>query len=136
VAGVIAALAVIGSAAADSSLTPGLYQVEVRISLPNVQDVAAPLVVTRCLGLEDLQTGRAFSILSDNPLKTCDQVDYQATAGTAIYRIVCAGPNRGSAVAVFDTQAFAYRGTIRMNMGGKNMTMCETQVGKRIGDCR
>jgi hypothetical protein len=134
-AGVIAALAVTGSAAADSSLTPGLYQVEVRISLPNVQDVAAPLLVTRCLGAEDLQTGRAFSILSDNPLKSCDLVDYQATAGTAIYRIACAGPNRGSAVAVFDTKAFAYRGTIKMNMGGKNMTMSETQSGKRIGDC-
>jgi len=49
---------------------------------------------------------------------------------------VCAGPNRGSAVAVFDTKQNTYQGTIRMNMGGKNMTMSETQAGKRIGDCR
>jgi hypothetical protein len=134
-AGAIAAFATTGSGAADSSLIPGLYQVEVRISLPNVQDVAAPLVMTRCLSVEDLRTGQAFFILSDNPLKTCELADYQSTAGTAIYRVACAGPNRGSAVAVFDTKAASYRGTIRMNMGGKNMTMSETQVGKRIGDC-
>ncbi len=135
-ANMVAALAATGSDAADSSLTPGLYQVEVRISLPNVQDVAAPLLVTRCLTPGDLESGQAFFVLSDNPLKSCELVDYQVTARAAIYRIACAGPNRGSAVAVIDTSATTYRGTIKMNMGGKNMTMSETQVGKRIGDCQ
>jgi uncharacterized protein DUF3617 len=121
--------------AADPTLSPGLYQVEVRISLPNVQDVAAPLVLKRCIVRADLESGRAFFVLSDNPLKTCDLVDYEATADTAIYRIVCPGPNRGSAVGTFETSTTAYRGTIKMNMGGKNMTMSEVQVGKRVGDC-
>ena len=131
-----AALAATPAGAADSLLIPGLYQVEVRISLPNVQDVAAPLLLTRCIGLPDLQSGRAFFVLSDNPLKDCDLLDYQATADTAIYRIVCPGPNRGSAVGVFETTGSAYRGSIQMNMGGKNMTMSETQAGKRIGNCQ
>ena len=131
-----AALAATGSSAADSSLTPGLYQIEVRISLPNVQDVAAPIVLIRCVNRDDLKSGQAFFVLSDNPLKRCELVDYKATAGSAIYRIACVGPNRGSAVAVFDTKTTTYRGTIKMNMGGKNMTMSETQAGKRIGDCR
>jgi hypothetical protein len=135
-ANMVAALAATGADAADSSLIPGLYRVEVRINLPNVQDVAAPLVLTRCLSPDDLESGQAFFVLSDNPLRSCELVDYQATAGTAIYRIACAGPNRGSAVAVFDTRATTYRGTIKMNMGGKNMTMSETQAGKRIGDCQ
>jgi hypothetical protein len=134
--GGIAALSAAGVSAADSLLVPGLYQVEVRIHLPNVQDVAAPLIVTRCLTADDLQTGRAFFILSDNPLKACNLADYQSTSTTAVYRVACAGPNRGSAVAVFDTEPASYRGTITMNMGGKNMTMSETQVGRRIGDCR
>ena len=116
-------------------LTPGLYQIEVRISLPNVQDVAAPLVVARCLRPDDLESGQAFFVLSDNPLKHCELVDYEVTAASALYRIACAGPNRGSAVAVFHTRAASYRGTIKMNMGGKNMTMSETQAGKRIGNC-
>lgn len=134
-ASVVAALAATGSIAADPSLTPGLYQVEVRISLPNVQDVAAPIVTTRCVGAADLKSGQAFFVLSDNPLKNCDLLDYQATPDTALYRIVCPGPNMGSAVALFETTGAAYRGSVKMNMGGKNMTMSETQVGKRIGDC-
>ncbi len=74
-------------------------------------------------------------ILSDNPLKRCALVDYQASAGSARYRIVCEGPNRGRASAAFDLQQHAFRGTIQMDMGGKNMTMAERQTGRRIGDC-
>jgi hypothetical protein len=44
--------------------------------------------------------------------------------------------NKRSAVAVFDTRATTYRGPIKMNRGGRNTTMSETQAGKRIGDCR
>jgi hypothetical protein len=121
--------------AGDPVLSPGLYQIEVRISLPNVQDTATPIVLARCVRPVDLKSGQAFFVLSDNPLKNCDLMDYRTTSDTAIYRIACAGPNRGSAVAVFDTTSTAYRGTIKMNMGGKNMTMSETQIGKRIGDC-
>jgi hypothetical protein len=131
----VAALAASCSGAADPLLTPGVYRVEVRISLPNVQDVAEPLVLTRCISPADLESGQAFFVLSDNPLKNCALLEYQPSADTAIYRIACPGPNMGNAVALFETSGTAYRGTIKMNMGGKNMTMSETQAGKRIGDC-
>jgi hypothetical protein len=134
-AGMIAALTAIAPAAANSLLIPGLYQVEVRITLPNVQDAAAPVFVTRCVSPDNLKSGQAFFVLSDNPLRNCDLPDYQVTDGAATYRIVCPGPNRGKAVAVFETTATTYRGSINMNMGGKNMTMSETQAGKRIGNC-
>ena len=134
-AGMIAAFTAIASPAANSLLIPGLYQIEVRIALPNVQDVAAPMVLNRCVSAGDLKSGQAFFVRSDNPLRNCDLLDYQITGSTASYRIACLGPNRGRAVAVFETTATAYRGSIKMNMGGKNMTMSETQIGKRIGNC-
>ena len=134
--GGFAVLTAAGCLAAEPALEPGLYEVEVRIALPNVPDVAAPAIATRCLTAADLQSGQAFSVLSENPLKNCPLLDYQATADSAVYRIVGPGPNMGHAVGVFDLAATAYRGTIRMNMGGKNMTMSETQVGRRTGDCR
>ena len=37
----------------------------------------------------------------------------------------------GRAVGAFGLTRTAYRGSIKMNMGGKNMTMSETQVGRR-----
>jgi hypothetical protein len=130
-----AAFAAIGTSAADLALEPGLYQVEVRIGLPNVAVAAPPLTLSRCIGRDDLLSGQAFFVLSDNPLRECAMVDYQTTAAAALYRIECSGPNRGNAVAVFDVRQNSYRGTIKMNMGGKNMTMSETQTGKRLGNC-
>jgi Protein of unknown function (DUF3617) len=129
------AMAARGAAAADSLPTPGNYEVEVRIGLPNVPDVVAPVTMTRCMTREDFESGRVFAILSDNPLKQCERVDYQVSGETISFRIACPGPNRGSAVAVFKTHRSGYRGSIKMNMGGKNMTMTETHIGRRIGSC-
>jgi hypothetical protein len=117
---------------ADLPLVPGLYRIEVRISLPNVQDTAAPLMFTQCVDLVDLQSGRAFFVRSDNPLKECDLLDYQVHAETAVYNIACHGPNKGSATAAFDTTGSTYRGSIKMNLGGKNITMSETQANRRL----
>lgn len=125
-----------GSSATQAlDLNPGLYEIEVRIALPNVQNVAAPITITQCISADDLRSGRAFFVLSDNPLQTCELVDYRAAENTFSYRMVCPGPNRGSAFAEFETTPKTYRGAIQMNMGGKNMTMSETQLGKRVGDC-
>jgi hypothetical protein len=134
--GLLAMDLALGSQSPKLALTPGMYEVEVRISLPNVADTAPPMVTIRCLGANDLQSGQAFFVLSDNPLKACNLLDYRINGGEAAYRIACAGPNRGSAVGLFDTTDTSYRGTISMNMGGKNMTMSETQIGRRIGDCK
>ncbi|MEQ1881883.1 MAG: DUF3617 family protein [Burkholderiales bacterium] len=121
--------------AADLLPTPGHYEVEVRISLPNVQDIVAPLTLNRCMTFEDFESGRMFAVLSDNPLKLCERLDYEASDGTITFRIECPGPNRGSAVAVFKTHRSGYRGSIKMNLGGKNMTMTEIHIGRRIGNC-
>lgn len=132
-----AAALLLGAAAqAAPALTPGLYRIEVHIALPNVPHVAAPLVVIRCLSSADLESGQAFFVLSDNPLARCDLLDYQWGEGLVTYRIDCRGPNRGSAQAAFQTTDMSYRGSIRMNMGGKNMTLSETQAGRKIGSCR
>ena len=131
----LAALTAAACFAAEPALEPGLYEVEVRIALPNVLNVAAPTIATRCLTAADLQSGQGFSVLSDNPLKNCPLLDYHATADSAVYRIVCPGPNMGHAVGVFELAPTTFRGTIKMNMGGKNMTMSETQRGRRTGDC-
>jgi hypothetical protein len=115
---------------------PGLYRIEVRIVLPNVRESTQPMIVIRCIDSSAFQSGRAFSILSENPLAQCNTLDYAINAGTASYRIACPGPNRGTAVAVFHTTSTAYRGSIDMDLGGKNMTMSETQSARRIGSCR
>ena len=122
--------------AAEPMLDPGLYRVEVRLELPNVLPSVEPMTFSRCVSASDLASGRAFAILSKNPLRACDAFDYRIDGHTVRYRIACPGPNRGRAVAVFRVSGNSYRGRIDMDMGGKNMTMAETQAAVRIGDCR
>jgi hypothetical protein len=135
-AAAIAVLLMPVASASDTFPDPGLYRVEVRIALPNVQESAEPMIVTRCIDSTALKSGQAFFVLSENPLAHCDLLDYAVNRGTATYRIACPGPNRGRALAVFQTTHNAWRGSIEMNLGGKNMTMSETQSARRIGECQ
>lgn len=52
-----------------------------------------------------------------------------------MFDIVCPGRNAASGSAIYRLAAESFEGRISMKMGGKNMTMFERQVGRRIGDC-
>ena len=119
----------------ESGFTPGLYEIELRIGMPHVLRVGESRQLRRCLSAAELESGSAFFVLSENPLGACKLVDYRAAGGVARYRIVCPGANAAGAEGMFDRTAAGYRGTIWMQMGGKNMTMYETQVATRIGEC-
>jgi hypothetical protein len=88
--------------------------------------------LTRCLTASAIESGQAFFVLSENPIRACPVTDYRATPTTARYDIRCPGANAASAEGDFETTATGYRGTISMQMGGKNMTMSETQVAVRV----
>ena len=121
--------------AQPGALAPGLYDIEVRINLPYVLEVSPPKRVIRCLTASAIESGHAFFVLSENPIRACPVTDYRATPTTAHYQIRCPGANAASAEGDFETTATGYRGTISMQMGGKNMTMSETQVAVSVGAC-
>jgi hypothetical protein len=133
--GLILAAGAAPAAAEPPGLVPGLYAIEVRLGLPNVLVVGPPRQLTRCVTAGEIASGRAFFVRSENPIGACEQVDVAVTGTAVRYRIRCPGPNASSADAEFETGDRGYRGTIRMTMGGKNMTMSETQVATRVGDC-
>jgi hypothetical protein len=114
---------------------PGLYEIEVRVGLPNVLEVGPPGRLTRCLTAGDIESGQAFLVRSENPIRACGLTDYAASGAAVRYRVRCPGPNAASGEAEFEATGQGYRGAIRMQMGGKNMTMSETQTAVRLGDC-
>ena len=50
-------------------------------------------------------------------------------------RIVCPGRDSARALASYDLSADGFRGEVAMLLGGKNMTLTEHQVGRRLGEC-
>ena len=119
---------------AQTALIDGSYEVEVRLELPHLEDWAVKKLATVCIA--DDGGSRGLVVLSDNnPLATCPVSNVRQDGGTLTFDIVCEGRNAARASAKFLLAAERFRGRIAMVMGGKNMTMTETQVGRRIGPC-
>jgi hypothetical protein len=118
------------------ALRPGFYEVRVRLDLPNIEGAAASGVATVCVPAADGSASQGLGALSaNNPFVDCPVRHARREGGTLTFDIVCSGGNAAVASATYELAAETFRGRIRMTLGGKNMTMTETQTGRRVGDC-
>jgi hypothetical protein len=117
------------------TLMSGSYEVEVRLELPHLEDWAVKKLETICISASD-DGRRGLVVLSDNnPLAACPASNVRQNGDILTFDIICEGRNAARASATFQLASHQFRGRIAMVMGGKNMTMTETQVGRRIGTC-
>ena len=132
---VLAALVATWPALAGDALQPGRYEVEVGLELPHVENLNMRRTAPICVGADGGRRG--LPVLSDNtPLLGCPLSDIRQAGDRLTFAIRCEGSNTASAVAVYTLADDAFRGRITIRMGGKNMTMAETQAGRRVGDCQ
>jgi len=119
------------------TLTPGLYEISVSLELPHVESAGASKQTTQCLSAADTSSAYGLAVLSENnPLARCAKRDVRQEGGTVSFEVACEGVNAAFGKATFQVMGEAFSGRIEMKMGGKNMTMTETQRGKRIGACQ
>ena len=124
------------SAASEATLQPGAYEVQVRLVLPNLDDNTAVKIVEICISDGGLHKNPGLAVLSDNnPLGKCPISEMRTMGNELTFDIQCPGGNAARASARFILGGASFKGRIEMNMGGKNMTMTEVQVGKRIRNC-
>jgi hypothetical protein len=133
----VAVVAVVARADQDEALLqPGSYEVEVRLELPNVVNWAGKKTTTICVANAEGTSDSPFPVLSDNnPLATCPARNVQRNGAMLSFDIACPGRDGARARAVYTLMPRGFEGRIAMVMGSKNMTMTETQVGRRIGAC-
>jgi Protein of unknown function (DUF3617) len=76
-------------------------------------------------------------VLSENnPLGKCPAANAREDGDTLTFDIKCPGGNAAIASAAYTLLGDRFSARITMKMGGKNMTMTETQTGRRTGDCQ
>jgi hypothetical protein len=127
-------IGVVNAGQPQGAPTSGSYEVEVRLELPHLEDWAVKKLATVCI-VED-GGSRGLAVLSgNNPLARCPASNIRQDGDTLTFDIICEGRNAAKASAKFLLMPEGFRGRIAMVMGGKNMTMTETQIGRRIGTC-
>jgi len=133
---VLMALAGLANAAEPVALQDGRYQVNVRLELPYLEDAGVTKVATVCVTSADPDGSHGLLVLSENnPLAKCPASNVRDDGSTLTFDIVCPGGNAAIGSAKYIVAAQRFEGRITMKMGGKNMTMTETQSGHRIGEC-
>lgn len=122
--------------AGEDLLAVGRYDVDVRLELPHVEDLNMKKTAAICVTPEGGDGSRGLAVLGDNnPLSRCPASNVRQDGSVLTFDIVCEGTNAARASASYILSEAAFRGRITMRMGGKNMTMSETQVGRRVGAC-
>jgi hypothetical protein len=133
---VVALWSLAAPASADALLQPGLYDIELRVELPNLGDALPPKHIQRCMEKAEAANSGGFVVLMENnALANCPVSDHKSDGNRVTFQIKCPGGNSAKATAVFDLAGERFEGRITMNMGGKNMTMSEVQRGARVGGC-
>lgn len=118
------------------SLQDGLYKVSVMLDMGQTEDLNARKTTEICVRADAPGDAHGFFLLTDNiqlahcPVKNVVKGDKQIT-----FDIICDGIDAGRASVVYTLEPDAFEGRYVMRMGGKNMTMRETQSGRRVGDC-
>lgn len=131
------ALAGPANAAELAALQPGCYDVTVSLELPHLEDLNMSKVTRIVLTADEGDNNHGLAVLSDNnPLSRCPISNiHQDGVDALTFDIVCEGKNQAKASARYVFAPGLFRGRITMQMGGKNMTMTEVQVGHRVDEC-
>ena len=133
---ILAAAPLRRSHAGEDLLAAGRYDVDVRLELPHVEDLNMKKIVAFCVVPDGAGGSYGLTVLGDNnPLSQCPASNVRQDGKVLTFDIVCEGTNAARASASYTLAGEAFRGRITMKMGGKNMTMSETQVGRRVGAC-
>ncbi|WP_334150486.1 DUF3617 domain-containing protein [Hyphomicrobium sp.] len=116
-------------------LEDGLYEVSVSLDMGAMEDLNARKRVQICVGTGEGRSRGLFLLSGNIQLAHCPVTNLQEAGAALSFDIICEGINAGRASATYTLEPHAFEGRLAIRMGGKNMTMRESQSGRRIGDC-
>ena len=124
-----------GSAWASELIPPGLYDVTTQTSMPHLEENLryATTRETRCLAHQELST--AFPVLAHPSLEGCRLTAGNRSQDEISYLLVCAGRHGTTGDALWRVSGNLLVGTLRVKLGGKNMTFSQRVTAQFLGQC-
>jgi hypothetical protein len=135
IAGLLAALTLMGHAAAPVAVASGEYDLTTETVLPHLEEALryATSRARQCLRAPDATD--VFPLLRHQAFSGCSLVS-DAEAGDGLhFTLQCKNPQAASGSAVFDVDAGHVSAVLELKMGGKNMTLSQRLHGPRLGPC-
>jgi hypothetical protein len=112
------------------------YRLTTEISMPHLEENLryATTHETRCLTRTELLT--AFSALDHPSLRGCSLHPARETEDTIIYDLACHPDHGTTGEAYWQIGTRDLRGTLRVRLGGKNMTFYQRITAVPLAQCR
>jgi hypothetical protein len=119
----------------ETAPLPGLYEIDTQVLMPNLEENLryADTQVRRCIRRNTVSD--LFPVLQYTLLNGCTLAAGKQRGDTVIYSLVCKGSNGTTGTARLQSQANAVDGTLKIKMGGKNMTFSQRIEAMRQGEC-
>ena len=131
----IAATALLATAASAADIREGLYEISVRAEIAGMPVTQVPMVVRQCVSQQSVQD--LMGQLGGTG--TCKVSDFQQTGNQARWNLTCTGQMElsGSGETQINGDDFTGRMNLSVQMGGDQaMPMVQTFSARRVGDCQ
>ena len=130
-AGLVGAL----SCTARAADTPRLYQMTTETLMPHLEENLRYAVrkEQRCISTHDLSA--LFWMLGEVSLQDCTLVKSTEEADSALYLLKCNGGHGTTGDARWTLGPDFITGTLKVRLGGKNMTFYQRITARPIGHC-
>jgi hypothetical protein len=116
-------------------MPPGLYEVTTETTMPNLEENLRYTTTheRRCLSHEDLSV--AFPVLGHPALKGCSLGRESRDGDVVSYTLICEGGHGTTGDARWELGERRIVGTLRVKLGGKNMTFHQRVTAVLIREC-
>lgn len=131
----LATVSVGPSVRASESMPPGRYEMTTETGMPHLEENLRYSTTreTRCLARQDLAT--AFPALGHSSLAGCRLEGETREHAIVSYVLACEGVSGTSGDAVWQVTDRRISGTLRVKLGGKNMTFYQRVTAVFLDQC-
>ena len=136
---ILAGLGLVGALASNTQAADTtarlLYEMTTETGMPHLEENLRYAVrnETRCMNTHDLSA--VFWMLKDVSLQDCALVKATEDADSAVYSLKCDGGHGTTGDARWQLAPDVITGTLKVRLGGKNMTFYQRITAKPVGDC-
>ncbi len=112
-----------------------MYEVTTQTDMPHLEENLRYTITHEKRCLTHFPLTAAFPILSHPALQGCSLTDESRQGDTVSYALVCTGGHGTTGEAIWHIDEQGFRGTLRVKLGGKNMTFSQRVTALPLGAC-